>query len=329
MTFLLHGTTLALAWFLAVNIALSALVALASLGAARGLRAHSGLAASPSLWFALRVLPAALSAAFVAAVFVPSYLKYEPRELVEGFDVTLTVLAAAGFGLIVAGACRAWAAWSRASRRADAWMNTARPLDLGGAPIPAYTIDAGAPVMALVGIVSPKLLVTRGLIDLLTPEELTATIAHELGHCSAWDNLKRLAMAAAPDVLGWTRAARVLERGWASAAEHRADRHASSAGATTRFALASALVKVARLMPSSSTIAEPISTLVGGGEIVSRVEHLIEIESGRDGPQTTPRLAVAGRWSAALATLFVLASTYAPLIARVHLVTEAVIRLVP
>ena len=327
MTFLLHGTTLALAWFLAVNIAASALVALVSLGAARALRVHSNRAASPSLWFALRVLPAALSAAFVAAVFVPSYLKYEPRDLVEGFDVTLTVLAAAGLGLILAGALRGRAAWSRASRRADAWMHSARPLELGGAPIPAYRIDAEAPVMALVGILSPKLLVTRGLIDILTPEELAATIAHERGHCGAWDNLKRLAMAAAPDVLGWTRAARLLERGWASAAEHHADRCASAAGATTRFALASALVKVARLMPPSTTIAEPISTLVGGGEIVSRVEHLIEIRT--EGRRTPPRLAAAGRWSAALATLAVFALAYAPLVARVHLVTEAVIRLVP
>ena len=180
-------------------------------------------------------------------------------------------------------------------------MRTARPIAIDGAPLPAYRIDAEAPVMALVGILSPKLLVTGGLIDALTPEELAAAVAHELGHWSAWDNLKRLAMAASPDVPGWARAARVFERGWASAAEHQADRCASAAGTSARFALASALVKVARLMPAAPAIAEPISTLVGGGEIASRVERLIDIDvdAGRDVAPAARGFAAAGRWSVA------------------------------
>lgn len=328
MIFLLHGATLALAWFLAVNLASTGVVALAALAAARAVDAATARAQSPSVWFALRILPGALAAAFVAAIFIPSYLKFEPRELVEGFDVTLTSLAAIALGLIAAGLVRGGAAWWRAARRAGVWMRTARPLALGGA-IPAYRIEADAPIMALAGILSPRLLVTGGLIDALTPEEFAAAVAHELGHWSAWDNLKRLTMAAAPDVPGWARTARVFERGWASAAEHRADRRASAVGTTTRFALASALVKVARLMPAAPPIAEPISTLVGGGEIASRVEQLIEIDPSREARVPAGRLALAARLSAVAAGAAILAVAYAPLVAQVHRVTEIVIRLVP
>src|ERR1019366_10566357 len=120
-------------------------------------------------------------------------------------------------------------------------------------------------LMALVGVLRPRLFVARRLLDALTAEELAASVAHEAGHRRAWDNLKRLAMRAAPDLLAITGIARGIERRWASASDHAADRRAAGDG-PTRCALASALVKVARLTPPMTPLAEPISTLVDGGE---------------------------------------------------------------
>ena len=77
--------------------------------------------------------------------------------------------------------------------------------------------------MTLVGVVRPKLLVTRPLIDALTADELRAAIEHEVGHLGAWDNLKRLAMRATPDGLSLLPASRGIERQWAAAAELAAD----------------------------------------------------------------------------------------------------------
>src|SRR5205809_6389865 len=82
MNFVLHGTTLALAWFLVVNLAASALVVWIS---TRRLRTTS-----PAFWFAVRILPACAATLFVTAVFLPSYWRYEPRDTMEGFDLTLT-----------------------------------------------------------------------------------------------------------------------------------------------------------------------------------------------------------------------------------------------
>ena len=81
LRYLAHGTTLALAWFLLFNAAATAAVAFVSARLTTGARG-----ASPGFWLALRLCPAVLSTGFVAMVFLPSYWRYEPRELIEGFD---------------------------------------------------------------------------------------------------------------------------------------------------------------------------------------------------------------------------------------------------
>jgi Zn-dependent protease with chaperone function len=316
--YFVHGTILGLFWFLAINVALSLAVACV---AGRAQRSASWL-------LALRLLPAALSIAFVAGVFLPSYWRFEPRDFAEDFDLTLTSLAALAGGLLLSALARGGAAWWRAARRAQAWTRTAEPLALEGIDLPAFRIEAPEAVMALVGILRPRLIVTRGLIDTLTPEELAASIEHEVEHYRGWDNLKRLAMRAAPDVLRWTPAASALEQKWAAAAEHIADAGDSiSRNRATRLALASALVKVARLMPVTPII-EPVSTLVGGGAIADRVQRLID--DGREpGEQLGRPLKTVCAVAATAGVALVLAVGYTPLLEHVHKFTEILVRTLP
>jgi Zn-dependent protease with chaperone function len=317
--FALRGATLALAWFCLLNIVASITVALA----ARPLIA-SGRPRTAAFWFGLRMFGAVGALAFVSAIFLPSYWLYEPRDVSEGFDLFLTVGAAAAILAVVAGAVRGASAWLSASRRTRAWMQNARPLALAGTNIPAFEIDAAAPVLALVGVLRPRLLVTRGLIATLTPEELAASVAHEMGHSRAWDNLTRLAMRSVPDVLPPAAAMRGLERRWAASSEHRADQAAGDHPGI-RCALASALVKVARLTPPAPPLAEPISTLVGGGDIASRVRRLLDDRTAVSAGVVTS----AARWTAygALAVMMLLA--YAPLLRGVHEATEILVRSLP
>jgi Zn-dependent protease with chaperone function len=260
---------------------------------------------------------------FVAALFVPSYWKYEPREFVEAFDLTLTLLAVGAVALWLAAGVRGLGAWRGAVRRTRTWMRTARPLVFAGTDVPAFEIDADTPILALVGVVRPKLLVTRGLVAALTEEELAASVAHEIGHSRAKDNLKRLIMRASPDLLSATPAARVLERRWASAAEHSADRMAACGDPAARCALASALVKVARLMPATTPIAQPISTLVDGGEIVSRVEQLLS--DAAPSARRTPAIV----WTTALVVALAGVAVYAPLLQLVHAASELLVNSLP
>ena len=323
MNYLLHGVTLALTWFLATNVAASAVVALVT-NRTNGVQYARW---SAPLLLLLRLLPSTASVLFVVLVFVPSYWKFEPREFTEGFDLTLMLAAAAAGALLVNAFVRGAVAWWHAIRRARAWTQTAEPLALDGIGIPAFRVEAEQPVMALVGIVRSRLLVTRGLIDALTPEELAASISHEVGHHRAWDNLKRLAMRGTPDLLGWTPAARRLERAWAAAAEHAADAGASaSADRAARLALASALVKIARLIPTLTPCTEPISTLVGGGEITSRVLRLIDEPPPRDAAR---RRTSSARLALVVAAAASLAVAYAPLLATVHHATEVLVHRLP
>jgi Zn-dependent protease with chaperone function len=321
MNFVVHGTTLALAWFLVVNLIASVVVGWLATRPARS--------TSPTFWFVARILPGSAAALFVSALFVPSYWRYEPRETLEGFDLTLTACAIAAAALLAAGAIRGALAWWFARGRTRRWLRTAREstlvtADTGDTTIRAFEMDADRPLMALVGVLHPRLFVTRGLIAALSEEELAACVAHETGHSHAWDNLKRLAMRACPDALFFTNAARELERRWASASEHAADQVAGHSGAAARCALASALVKVARLIPADPRVREPISTLVGGGEIASRVRRLLDDASPSPGGSRTRVV-----WIGSTAALIGAAVTYAPLLRAVHHATELLVHSLP
>ena len=319
LTHVLRGATLGLAWFLLINVLASSAIAAVP---PRILSGHASRA--PAWWFGLRMFPSTVAAFFVAAIFVPSYVKYEPREYGEGFDISLALLAVAAAAVVASGVWRGARAWWRASRRVRAWMRSADAVTLAGAGMQAYVVNVDAPLMALAGILRPRVIVSRRLIEALTPDELAASVAHESGHQRARDNVKRLAMRAAPDVLSATAVARTLERGWASASEHSADRLAVRDSTDARCALASALVKVARLASSAPTLGEPISTFAGGGEIAWRVERLLD-----DDPHVRAAPPVGPRWIAAGVALSAAWLSYAPLLRAVHEATEVLVRTLP
>jgi Zn-dependent protease with chaperone function len=315
----MQGVILALAWFFVVNLsACVATMALIHRYERRRMRLSAGQ------WFSLRMLPASSAFAFVLAIFVPSYWQFEPGEAVEAVDLTLTLCAIAAAATLGRAASRGVSAWSAAVVRTRAWMRTARPLALPGTTIPAFEVDSDAPMLALAGIFRPRLLVTRALIDALTREELTASVAHEIGHWDALDNLKRLVMRAAPDLFGATASARTIERGWAAASEHSADRIASDGQQASRCALASALVKVARLTPVPRPLGEPISTLVGGGDIASRVRTLLD-----DGASQAAATGARAGWLRAGIVGAVIVVIYTPMLRVAHMATEALVHFLP
>src|SRR5262249_4310118 len=116
------------------------------------------------------------------------------------------------------------------------------------------------------------------VLDALDGAELAAALAHERAHLRARDNLKRLLLRACPDVLGWTRAGRALERDWARAAEREADARVAATGAAVD--LAASIVKVARLVPPGARLL-PLSALHDGGDVAARVRALTSDAAGR------------------------------------------------
>jgi beta-lactamase regulating signal transducer with metallopeptidase domain len=320
VTFIVHGVTLLLAWFVAMTAAVSVLSAGAALVADT-----AAVARSARFWMIVRLAPAMTAILFVTLLFAPSYWVYEPRENIEGFDVTATMIAGVGLLMILASAVRALSAWRSARRRVNHWMARAQRIEVPGTTLPAYHVDADHPMLALTGVLRPRLLVTRGLLEALTPAELEAAVAHEIGHQHGRDNLKRLMMAGAPDWLACFGSARRIERHWAAAAERTADRISVPNIAAARCALASALVKVARLTPPSIDRGEPISTLISGGEIAARVQHLLSDDDTAPLRAERPRLRAALACGGAAVAL----AAYAPLLRSVHELTEVLLRSVP
>jgi hypothetical protein len=251
--FLLHGLTLALAWFLGVNAVATLLVVALAARLTRQDRIRT-----PRFWLCLRLLPAAVSIVAVIVVFLPSYWKYEPRDYDEGFNFTLVAAALVAFTLVARAVARGAAAWVRASNRARAWLQNAQPLTLPVTPLPAFAVEAEAPFVALVGVLRPRLFITRSVVDALTEEELAAGLGHEVGH---W----RRSTTSSASRCGWRptlagTVARDLEQRWASSAEHWADRHACEAKTVVDRGRAARPQHRSRAMAPAMVMTEPIST---------------------------------------------------------------------
>jgi hypothetical protein len=323
MTYWLYGATLGFTWFLALNIALSLVVAALARPLAARLAGVEPAARARAL-LAARLLPSGISTLFVAAVFLPSFLRLEPRNFDEAFGLTTTTFAVVSCALLVASSWRAVSAVAELAARTRGWLRRADAIALPDAPVPAFCLDAPTPSMSLVGLIRPKLLVTRSLVDLLTRDELAAAIAHEAGHHGSRDNLKRLAMRATPDALSVLGACRLLEREWALAAEQAADAHAARDRARG-LALASALLKVARLTPPDPAGAL-VSPLVGGRAVASRVSRLVE-PAGE--PRRRSLLARAAVVASGLTAAGLAVASYGPLLESVHNISEVLVRVLP
>lgn len=225
------------------NLLLSAAVALAWRA---GLSRHLTDAGAV---LSLRLLPAVGSAAIVLTIVLPAFLIYEPRHAHDQPGPLLVVSAL--FALLVLGdGCR---------RGLSLWRAT-RALLRGSAPLLTRTTGAGTevtvinirePLVGVVGGLRQRVIAARSVAAACDQEEFRQVLAHEAAHMDARDNLKLLMLLTMPDALAWLSAGGALTAQWRAATEMEADERASGADPRKRVALASALIKVARLSLAS------------------------------------------------------------------------------
>ncbi|WP_324716305.1 M56 family metallopeptidase [Carboxydochorda subterranea] len=122
-------------------------------------------------------------------------------------------------------------------------------------------VDEAAPVVFTHGLLRPRVLLSRGILDRLSDEELAAVLAHERYHVLRHDPLRVLVAGAAADALFYLPAAGELHRWWDSARELAAD--AAAVVALGRLHLAQALHKLGswREEPSPFAIAGAMGVL--------------------------------------------------------------------
>jgi hypothetical protein len=313
------AVVLALAWFAVTNALASCLAwtLIVSLGTER-------LARRPAPLLALRLLPAATSALFVLAVFLPAHWRFEPRGIDESFGVSVYALAGVGALLLLRSIGRA-ALVARAGWTLRACARLPRIRSSVGGSLDVYEVN-GLSGVSLAGVVHQRILVGPAVRQALTEAELDAAVAHEMAHRAARDNVKRFVMFCAPDLFGGSRAGRQLEEQWRAAAEWQADSRAVRGDESRAIHLASALVKVARIAtgPSQWTTSPAWSTLHEAPLLETRVRRLVE---GKAASVRPPRAAAAAGVLLGLVALVVAAGVQAA--GDVHDFTETLAHLLP
>ena len=272
----------------------------------------------------LRALPVAGAALITLMLVIPAFAIFEPAHAAEAIGpvlVALALCAAAQFSIALVQAARlAFTTWSLER----SWLRTASALDVDPpAGVPAFVVESAAPMVALVGVLSPKLIAARAVIDACSEDELTAIVAHERGHLHARDNLKRWLMAAAPDALRWTATHREITAAWHHAAEDAADDEASGGDERTRVDLAALLLKIARLTHDSAWPLATVSPFIEEDGLDRRVRRLL---GGRASQPAAPWAFVPMAASAALLGVALAAIASPSAMKAVFDIAEAIVK---
>jgi Zn-dependent protease with chaperone function len=230
--------------------------------------------------FSLRVFPLICSAILVFGFLLPAYFLHEPYSTSETVNFELALIATISF----IGFCRAFyrifVGWQKTRKLTKDWLKNAEPIAIENIDIPVFCISHPFPVMAVVGIFRPQMFVARQVLESLSSEEFHAAVVHEAGHLIARDNFKRTFLRVCRDLLMFP-LGRKLDSAWAENAESSADEYAvQNNGNQTTLDLASALIKIARIIPKNTTPVMPSGAFYIDAKTESvsvRIHHLLNL----------------------------------------------------
>lgn len=274
---------LSLAVLFLVHLAMGLAVAMCAPAVVRRAERWRAVAAA-RMMLALRLLPAASAWFVVCAICVPSYLRLEPQAMEE--EIGIACLASAAMGAAAWGfsMARTARALFRSMRQMREWRRRGTEAVIGDARV--WIIEGAGRTVSLAGIVRPKLIVSREVVEALPADQLASALWHERAHAGARDNFKRLLMLLAPNLALPDH----VERAWARFTEWSADDRTAEGDRSQSVSLAAALVSVARLGSASVT---PLATALtaNAGDLQVRVDRLLR-ERGEVRP--VPAILVSG-----------------------------------
>jgi beta-lactamase regulating signal transducer with metallopeptidase domain len=226
-----------------------------------------------------RLAPCIAALAITLFVITPAFAIYEPAHPDEEIGPILELLSTIALVQIL------WAMFSavrsaRLTTRIERqWLLGAAPIDSSRtAGLQAFAIESAAPMVALVGVFTPKLLAAKSVVEACTRDEIACIVAHERGHFDARDNFKRWLMASLPGALRWTPIHGEIVDAWHHAAEDAADDAGTGGHAVARAELAALLLKIVRLAPAPAWHAAIVSPFVEQLGLERRVRRLLQPE---------------------------------------------------
>lgn len=274
LSYLLRLLCLCFASFFVLNAVAAVIVRVSSKSAIRFAETRTPRGAAGFI-LALRLLPFALATLFVVGLCVPSYLWLEPAATAERvglLSVILGLLGAATWSFAIVRTAQSLVASLRHNRLCRlAGRETRAP----GESSSLVVVEDEAPLLALSGLLRPRLLISSGVLHALSSEELDAALSHEQAHRRSRDNAKRLLLLLAPDVFPFVRPFQSLEHTWSRFAEWAADDQATSGDPRRALSLAAALVRIARMGSSSPLPYLSTSLLACDRDLSARVDRLL------------------------------------------------------
>jgi hypothetical protein len=246
------------------------------------------------LLLALRLFPVAMAGFVVLALCVPSYLWLEPQAGTERVGLACLAAALLGAGVWGMSLARVFRAAVGSLRYTRHCQREGRETCLPAAPFPVLVMGGEAPLLALAGVIRPRVVISQGVLRALSPEQLQAALGHEWAHRTSRDNLKRLLFLLAPDVLPFSHGFAVLDRCWKRFTEWAADDRAIGGDSRRSLSLASALVRVAR-MGAAARLSPLVTSLVAGDhDLSARVDRLLGAMPPREEPLGRLRILLSG-----------------------------------
>jgi len=230
---------------------------------------------SSRLLFALRMAPVAVTLFLVLGFCVPSYVWLEPD--ITGERVGLICLLAAALGVAgwTVSLLRGLVSVLRTQQYIRRCKSGIHERDASHATPELVVVSQTNAVMAVAGVLHPRLLVSENVMNALSEEQKEAAFRHEAAHGASRDNLKRLLFLLAPDVVPFAGSFSKLEEGWARFTEWAADDEAVDGDQSRAVSLASALVRVAKL-GVTATPSYLLSSLVDSDrDLATRVDRLL------------------------------------------------------
>jgi beta-lactamase regulating signal transducer with metallopeptidase domain len=270
--------------------------------------------------FALRMAPAAVTLFLVLGFCVPSYVWLEPD--ITGERVGITCLLAAALGV---------AGWTLSLLRGlVSAVRTARYIrrceaDEADVTAKLVIVRGTNAVMAVAGVLYPRLLVSEDVMNTLNEEQRAAAFRHELAHGASRDNLKRLLFLLAPDVVPFAGSFSKLEKGWARFSEWAADDAAVDGDLSRALSLASALVRVAKLGAPAKPSFLLSSLIDDDRDLATRVNRLL-CEPEYAAKPLAPLIAMTRNIVVIVGGIVFMLLLWPPSLGSVHRILERLVR---
>ncbi len=239
---------------------------------------------SSRVLFGLRMAPAAITLFLVIGFCVPSYVRLEPDIASERVGFACLLAALLGGAVWAVALLRGFSSVARTARYMRVCRSNGVETTVGRGSAQALVLHGDFPLMAVAGLMHPRLVVSQSVINALSEEQREAAFRHETAHRISRDNLKKFLFLLAPDILPFVSGLSNLEQGWARFTEWAADDQAVDGDPRRALSLASALVRVAKMgvHPTPSYL---LSSLVDDDrDLEIRVNRLLREPAYADKP---------------------------------------------